>query len=45
MTKMTQAKALRRNPSDAEKKLWNMLLDRRLDGWKFRRQVPLGIIS
>jgi very-short-patch-repair endonuclease len=36
------AKALRRNATDAEKKLWILLRDRRLGGWKFRRQVPLG---
>jgi very-short-patch-repair endonuclease len=35
------AKALRRNLTDAEKKLWLILRDRRLAGWKFRRQVPL----
>jgi very-short-patch-repair endonuclease len=36
------AKALRRNATDAEKKLWILLRDRRLGGWKFRRQLPLG---
>jgi very-short-patch-repair endonuclease len=37
-----QAKSLRRNSTEAEKKLWSLLRDRRLDDWKFRRQVPLG---
>lgn len=42
MAKTAQAKILRRNLTDAEKKLWQLLRDRRLEGWKFRRQVPLG---
>lgn len=42
MAKTAQAKTLRRNATDAEKKLWSLLRDRRLQGWKFRRQVPLG---
>ncbi len=36
------AKSLRRNQTDAERKLWHHLRDRRLDGWKFRRQHPAG---
>lgn len=36
------AKALRRNQTDAERRLWGYLRDRRLDGWKFRRQHPIG---
>jgi len=28
--------------TDAERKLWEALRDRRLDGFKFRRQHPLG---
>jgi very-short-patch-repair endonuclease len=42
VTKTALAKTLRRNSTEAEKKLWDMLRDRRLEGWKFRRQVPLG---
>ncbi|MBK8160105.1 MAG: DUF559 domain-containing protein [Rhodospirillaceae bacterium] len=42
MAKTAQAKVLRRNSTEAEKKLWSLLRDRRLQGWKFRRQVPLG---
>ena len=34
------ARALRRIATDAERKLWFLLRDRRLDGIKFRRQVP-----
>ena len=36
------ARSLRRNQTDAEKKLWYHLRDRRLDGWKFRRQHSVG---
>nr|WP_298682859.1 endonuclease domain-containing protein [uncultured Dongia sp.] len=42
MAKTAQAKVLRRNATEAEKRLWTLLRDRRLGGWKFRRQVPLG---
>lgn len=42
MAKTAQARILRRNATEAEKKLWLILRDRRLAGWKFRRQVPLG---
>jgi very-short-patch-repair endonuclease len=33
---------MHRIATDAERKLWLMLRDRRLDGIKFRRQVPFG---
>ena len=33
---------MRREPTDAEKKLWSRLRDRQLGGLKFRRQVPFG---
>ncbi len=36
------ARALRRNQTDAEKRLWYHLKDRGLAGWKFRRQHPIG---
>ena len=36
------ARALRQCQTDAEKALWNMLRNRRLGGFKFRRQVPIG---
>jgi len=37
-----RAKALRRNPSGTERKLWGMLRGKRLGGLHFRRQVPIG---
>ena len=36
---LTRARALRRQSSDAEKTLWVHLRARRLNGYKFRRQV------
>ena len=33
---------MRRISTDAERRLWLLLRDRRLDGLKFRRQVPFG---
>jgi very-short-patch-repair endonuclease len=36
------ARQLRGKMTDAERKLWAALRDRRLDGIKFRRQHPLG---
>ena len=33
---------LRKNQTDAERKLWSMLRDRRLAGAKFRRQFSIG---
>ncbi len=36
------ARALRRRSTEAEKRLWGLLRDRRLIGYKFRRQVPIG---
>ncbi len=33
---------MRRNPTDAERRLWLLLKDRRFAGYKFRRQVPIG---
>ena len=36
------AKAMRRGPTEPEATLWSLLRDRRLVGYKFRRQVPLG---
>jgi very-short-patch-repair endonuclease len=34
------AKAMRREPTDAEAAMWRLLRDRRLSKFKFRRQVP-----
>ena len=39
---LDRAKALRRNQSDAEGLLWCYLRNRQLDGYKFRRQHPVG---
>jgi very-short-patch-repair endonuclease len=36
------ARRLRRNSTDAERRLWLRVRDRRLDGWKFKRQVPVA---
>jgi very-short-patch-repair endonuclease len=36
------ARKLRRSETDAEKLLWKHLRGRRLDGYKFRRQVSIG---
>ena len=37
-----RARAMRGAPTDAERRLWRLLRDRRLNGLKFRRQVPVG---
>ena len=40
--KLKFAKQLRQDMTDAEKKLWYALRDRRFENFKFRRQVPIG---
>jgi very-short-patch-repair endonuclease len=43
MTSLTgTARRLRRDQTDAERALWFRLRDRRLRGWKFRRQMPIN---
>jgi very-short-patch-repair endonuclease len=37
-----RALRLRRGDTDAEARIWAALRDRRLGGWKWRRQVPVG---
>jgi very-short-patch-repair endonuclease len=37
-----KATELRQNTTDAERRLWAILRDRRLQGYKFRRQHPIG---
>jgi len=37
-----KARELRKNPTDAERKLWSHLRRRQIGGHKFRRQLPLG---
>jgi very-short-patch-repair endonuclease len=36
------ARSLRRTQTSAEDLLWRELRSRRLDGWKFRRQMPIA---
>src|SRR5436305_6655133 len=36
------ARRLRREDTDAERRLWSALRDRRLSGYRFRRQFPIG---
>ena len=36
------AKQLRRNMTDAEQRLWYSLRSHRLEGFKFKRQQPIG---
>jgi len=36
------ARELRKNMTDAERRLWSALRRRELGGWKFRRQAPVG---
>ncbi len=36
------ARSRRRSQTAAERRLWALLRDRRLDGFKFRRQHPIG---
>ena len=37
-----QAKSLRRAMTEAEQRLWYHLRNRRLSGYKFKRQYPIG---
>ena len=37
-----KAKQLRSNSTDAERNLWAHIRNRQLEGWKFRRQLPVG---
>jgi very-short-patch-repair endonuclease len=40
--RIARARALRRNETHTEARMWAVLRDRRLRGFKFRRQVPIG---
>jgi len=42
MKNIERARALRKNQTDAEKLLWKHLRNRQLNGYRFRRQVPMG---
>ena len=37
-----RAKALRRRLTEAEREFWHAVRDRRFEGFKFKRQVPIG---
>jgi very-short-patch-repair endonuclease len=37
-----RAKRMRREPTEAERRLWSYLRNRSLGGYKFYRQVPIG---
>jgi len=37
-----RARALRRSATETEKRLWRLLRAKRLEGWKFRQQYPIG---
>ena len=39
---LVKAKRLRRDLTDAERKLWSILRSRQFEGVKFRRQQPIG---
>ncbi|MFD2141322.1 endonuclease domain-containing protein [Ancylobacter oerskovii] len=39
---IARARRLRRDHTDVEQLLWSRLRNRQLDGWKFRRQEPVG---
>ena len=41
-TTLNQAKMLRKNMTEQEKVLWNILRSNKFYGLKFRRQVPIG---
>ncbi len=38
----SRARAMRGAPTEAERRLWRLLQDRRLSALKFRRQAPVG---
>jgi very-short-patch-repair endonuclease len=39
---LANARTLRANSTDAARRLWYYLRDRRMSGYRFRRQVPIG---
>jgi very-short-patch-repair endonuclease len=40
---LDRARSLRHNHTDAERRLWGYLRNKSLQGYKFNRQVPVGI--
>ena len=41
-TNRTRAREMRRDPVAMEKLFWSMVRNRKLDGYKFKRQFPIG---
>ena len=39
---LERARGLREDMTDAERAIWRLLRDRRIEGWRFRRQEPIG---
>ncbi|QDX24757.1 endonuclease domain-containing protein [Sphingomonas suaedae] len=39
---LARARGMRKQPTEAERLLWRLLRNKRLDGWKWKRQQPLG---
>ncbi|HEY4164247.1 MAG TPA: endonuclease domain-containing protein [Dongiaceae bacterium] len=39
---LKQARRLRRDMTDAEKRLWSRIRDRQISAFQFRKQVPIG---
>ncbi len=39
---INRARQLRKNQSPVEGIFWSQIRNRKVDGWKFRRQVPIG---
>lgn len=39
---LQHAREMRKNPTTAERALWNVLRKKNLEGYKFRRQHPIG---
>jgi very-short-patch-repair endonuclease len=42
ITALARARKLRKNPTDAERFLWRYLRLRQIEGYRFRRQRPIG---
>lgn len=39
---LARAREMRRNPTEAERVLWSLLRNKRLSGWKWKRQEEIG---
>jgi very-short-patch-repair endonuclease len=39
---IARARTLRKKMTESEKKLWQRLRERRLSGYRFRKQAPMG---